>query len=140
MKFAIIVSRFNQSITQKLLEGALSAFKKHKIQQKEISVYWVPGAFEIPYLASRLAEKKKFNAIICLGCILKGETAHNEYISQAVANGIMQISISSKIPITFGILTPDNLKQAQERSGKGSSNKGVEAAEAAILMTEIQWD
>lgn len=140
MKFAVIVSRFNQSITQKLLEGALLAFKKHKIQQNSISVYWVPGAFEIPYLASCLAKTKKFKAIICLGCILKGETAHNEYISQAVANGIMQASISSKIPITFGILTPDNLKQARARAGKSSSNKGVEAAEAAILMTEIQWD
>lgn len=137
MQFAIVVSRFNQNITQRLLKGAQDAFQKQKIQPGSIKLFWVPGAFEIPTLALKLAKSKKFNAIVCLGCVLQGETLHNRYISESVTNGILYASLITGIPITFGILTPNNLKQAMARSGKNSANKGTEAAEAAIEMTHL---
>lgn len=137
MKFAIVVSRYNQNITQRLLTGSLSTFKKHRIPEKQIEIVWVPGAFEIPLLAMRLAKSKKFDGIVCLGCVLRGQTSHHEYISHAVAQGIIQASLLTGVPITLGVLTPDNLKQAMARSGNNSANKGTEAAETAIEMAEI---
>ena len=137
MKFAIVISRYNQNITQRLLKGALEAFSKAGINQTLIQTIWVPGAFEIPSLALKLAKSKKYNAIVCLGCVLQGETPHNRYISEAVTKGILYASLTTGIPITFGVLTPNTLKQAMERSGKNSANKGTEAAEAAIEMAKI---
>ncbi len=135
-KFAIVISRYNQSITQGLLNGALGSFKRHGISQNQIDVFWVPGSFEIPLVCKKIS-KKKYGAIVTLGCILKGETTHNHYIAQTVTKGLLQISLQSQIPITFGILTPNTRAQALARSGKGSINKGSEAAEAAILMANL---
>lgn len=137
MKFAVVVSRFNQGITQRLLEGALSAFRKNRIEERSVRVVWVPGAFELPVTARKLASSGKYDAVVCLGCVLQGETPHQRYISAAVAYGITRSSLSTGIPITFGVLTPDTRKQALARSGSGSANKGLEAAEAAIEMGRI---
>jgi 6,7-dimethyl-8-ribityllumazine synthase len=137
--FAIVVSRFNQSITQKLLNGALASLKKHHVPEKAVEVVWVPGAYEIPLMAQSLAKSKKFQAVICLGCVLKGQTPHNLYIAEAVANGIMNAALTTGIPITFGILTPNTYAQALARSGDNSANKGSEAAEAAFEMAQLLY-
>ncbi len=137
MKFAICVSRFNQQISQRLLECALLTFKKNRILEKDIRIVWVPGAFEIPLAAQKLAQTKKYNAIVCLGCVLRGETSHNQYISLAASSAIMKLSLKYEIPVTFGILTPNNRKQALARSEKNSANKGMEATEAALEMVEL---
>lgn len=134
IKAAVVVSRFNQGITQSLLEGSLRVFKKHGIAESSVKVVWVPGAFEIPLAALKLARSKKYAAVVCLGCVLKGETDHNKYIAEAAAQGIMDVSLQTGIPIAFGILTPDSLEQARERSGNGSANKGEESAEAVLEM------
>ena len=136
MKFAIIVSRFNQSITEKLLQGSLKILKQNKISDQDIQVIQVPGAYEIPLMALKTTQTKKYAGIICLGCILKGETTHNHYIAESVAQGIMQISLQTGTPIAFGIITPNNLKQANERSENNSANKGAESAEAILEMIE----
>lgn len=142
-RFAIVVSRFNQNITQRLLRGALNSFRKQGFDPAFIPVYWVPGAFEIPVLALKLAkgisypQSKKFDAIVCLGCVLQGKTPQNRYIAEAVAQGLQFASLTSGLPITFGILTPKTIQQAFKRSENNSANKGSEAAEAAIEMAKI---
>ncbi len=133
--FGIVVSRFNQGVTQQLLDGALRALKENGVPASDIRVVWVPGAFEIPLAAQRLAASKKFSAVIGLGCVLKGQTDHNRYISQACADGLMRVMLDTGVPVAFGVLTPDNLKQARERAGRNSANKGSEAAYAALEMT-----
>ncbi|MBI4218024.1 MAG: 6,7-dimethyl-8-ribityllumazine synthase [Elusimicrobia bacterium] len=137
VRYAIVVSRYNQSITQRLLSGAILTFRKHRIPESAITVVWVPGAFEIPLIADRLARSKRYSAVICLGCVLKGETQHHVYICQTVAAGILEISLKNGIPVTFGVLTPDNMKQALARSGNNSANKGTESAESAIEMVTL---
>lgn len=137
MKFAICVSRYNQQISQRLLEGSLDSFRKNGVAKKDIRIVWVPGSFEIPLVAQKLALSKKYSAVITLGCVLKGETSHNRYICGAVSKAIMEIGLKSGIPVTFGILTPENRSQAIERSEKNSSNKGCEATEAALDMVNI---
>lgn len=137
MRFAIVVSRFNKNITQRLLEGALTLFTQQGFHKNSLQVFWVPGAFEIPAFAMKLAKSKKFNAIVCLGCVLRGATRHNLYISEAATKGILYASLRTEVPITMGVLTPNTLKQALARSGKGSANKGTEAAEAAIEMAKL---
>jgi 6,7-dimethyl-8-ribityllumazine synthase len=137
MRFAIVVSRTNQSVSQGLLEGALRAFQNHRVKKNSLKILWVPGAFEIPLIAHKLAKSGKFNAVVCLGCVLQGETLHNRYISEAAAIGIARASLSSGVPITFGVLTPHTMEQARARSRQGSQNKGTEAAEAAIEMAEL---
>ena len=137
MNFAIVVSRYNQNITRGLLAGALSAFRKRGISLKSIEVVWVPGAFEIPIAAKKLAKRGKFGAVIALGCVMKGETSHNRHISEAVSHGLMSVALETGIPVTFGVLTPDKKIQAQARSRPNSANKGMEAAVAAIEMVEI---
>ncbi len=136
LSFGIVVSRYNQGVTQGLLDGAMRALKQNRVPASAVRVVWVPGAFEIPLAAQRLAKSKKVSAVIALGCVLKGQTDHNRYISQACADGLMQIMLQTGVPVTFGVLTPDNLKQARERSGSGSANKGSEAAYAALDMVE----
>lgn len=137
MKFAVVVSRYNHPITQGLLNGALAAFRAHKIPQASVKVIWVPGAFEIPFAVKKLAGTGNPNAVIALGCVLKGETPHNHYISETVARALMRIALETGIPVSFGVLTPNTLAQARARSGKSSANKGAEAAEAAIEMAEL---
>ncbi len=136
-KFGIVVSRFNEFITGKLLEGAVDAIKRHDGDDKDIGIYWVPGAFEIPYVASKLAKSKKYDAVICLGAIIKGSTTHNEYIAAEVSKGVAAAAMESGIPVVFGVLTTENLEQAIERAGTKSGNKGAEAAMSAIEMVNL---
>ncbi len=136
-KFAIIVSRFNEFIGQNLLEGALDCLKKHNCSEENIDIIKVPGAFEIPFAAQKLAEQKKYNAIICLGAVIRGATPHFDFVANSASNGISQVSLKYNIPIAFGVLTTDNIEQAIERSGTKSGNKGWDAALTAIEMADL---
>jgi 6,7-dimethyl-8-ribityllumazine synthase len=136
-KFALICSRFNEFITSKLLDGATDTLVRHGVKDSEIEVFWVPGSFEITYLASKLAKKKKYDAIICLGAVIKGDTSHWEHIAREVTKGIAQISLSTGIPVIYGVITPDTLEQAIERAGTKAGNKGRDAALSAIEMVNL---
>ena len=136
-KFAVVVSRFNDAITSRLLEGARAALREAGAQPDHVVAMSVPGAFELPQAARCAAESGSYDAIICLGCVIRGETAHFEYISAAVAHGLMQASGETGVPMAFGVLTTDNLEQAAARSGPGPDNKGREAAAAAIEMATL---
>lgn len=133
LKIGVVVSQFNDNITKSMLEGALETLKENKVKEKNTRVVWVPGSFEIPLACQRLAETKKFNALIALGCVIKGETDHYYYIADGVTDGIMEVILDFNIPIGFGVLMCKNLKQSQARS-RGKHNKGREAAEAALAM------
>src|SRR4030042_2903093 len=136
-KFALVCSRFNEFITSKLLDGAIDTLTRHGVKEDEIEVFWVPGSFEIAYLANKLAQKKRHDAIICLGAVIKGDTSHWEHIAKEVTKGIAQISLATGVPVIYGILTPDTLEQAIERAGTKSGNKGRDAALAAIEMVNL---
>lgn len=136
-KFGIVVSRFNEFITGKLLEGATSTLKRHGAEEHEIEVYWVPGAFEIPFLCLQLAKLKKFDALITLGAVIRGSTPHFDYVCSEVAKGISRVSLDCHIPISFGVLTTENIEQAIERAGSKAGNKGSEAALVAIEMADL---
>lgn len=136
-KFAIIQSRFNEFIGDKLLESALDCLRRHNCEERNITVVKVPGAFEIAVTADKLASQKRFDAIICLGAVIRGATPHFEYISSAVANGISQTALKHGVPVVFGILTTDTVEQAIERSGTKSGNKGWDAAITAIEMADL---
>ncbi len=136
-KFGIVVSRFNEFITSKLLDGALDTLRRHDAEEDKIDVVWVPGGFEIPYAARKLVLSKKYDSVICLGAVIKGDTPHFDYISNEVAKGISQISLSTGVPVIFGIITADNLEQAIERAGAKSGNKGASAALSAIEMVDL---
>ncbi len=136
-KFAIVVSRFNEFITSKLLGGAMDCLLRHKCSEKNIDTFWSPGSFEIPLIAKKLAECKKYDAVICLGVILKGDTMHNHYVSSEVAKGIAQVSLNTGIPISFGIVNADTLEQAIERAGTKAGNRGFESALSAIEMVDL---
>ena len=135
--FAIVVSRFNEFISSKLLEGALDCLQRHNADDKKITVVWVPGSFEIPLLAHKLASSKKYEAVICLGAVIRGDTPHNEYIATEVTKGIAQIGLQTGVPVILGVITPDNLEQAIERAGTKLGNKGFEAAMTAIEMANL---
>ena len=137
LRFGIIVSRFNDLITSNLLNGALSALKEQKADEEDIEVIRVPGAFEIPQAAKKLCSTRNFDAIICLGAVIKGGTPHFEYISAETSRGINQVGLEFNIPVLFGVLTTNNLEQAVERSKPDSSNKGREAALAAVEMVNL---
>lgn len=136
-KFAIIQSRFNEFIGDKLLEAAIDCLRRHHCEERNITVVKVPGAFEIPVTADRLASQKRFDAIICLGAVIRGATPHFEYISAAVSNGISQTALKHGIPVIFGILTTDTVEQATERAGTKSGNKGWDAAMTGIEMADL---
>lgn len=136
-KFGIVCSRFNEFISQKLLEGALDGLKRHGVKDEEITIAWVPGSFEIPYAAKKMAESKKYDAVICLGAVIRGATPHFDYIANEVAKGVAQIAVVTGIPTIFGVITTDNLEQAVERAGTKSGNKGRDAAQAAIEMVNL---
>lgn len=136
-RFAIVVSRFNSFITERLLEGAMDALKRHGADEKQITVYKVPGAFEIPLVAKLLAKKKEIDAIICLGTVIKGATPHFHYVASEVTKGIAQASLEIEKPISFGIITSDSIEQAIERAGTKSGNKGYDAATSAIEMVNL---
>ena len=135
--YAVIVSRFNDFITGKLLEGALDTLKRHNVKDDEISVIWVPGAFEIPVMTQKIASLKKYDSIICLGALIRGQTPHFDYISSEVTKGIAHVSLQFMVPITYGLITSDTLEQAIERAGTKAGNKGADAAKSAIEMTNL---
>ncbi|MFA5871884.1 MAG: 6,7-dimethyl-8-ribityllumazine synthase [Parcubacteria group bacterium] len=135
LKIGIIVSRFNDDITKKMLTGALSCLKENGVKDENIKTTWVPGSFEIPLACERMAASKKYDALVALGCIVKGETDHNYFIAAEVSRGIMDTMLEYSLPIGFGIITTNNLKQAQERSTV-KNNKGREATEAVLMMIE----
>ena len=132
IRVAIIASRFNDLITDRLLAGAIDTFRRHGVADDRITVVRVPGAFEIPLPAKRLAESGRFNAVVCLGAVIQGETSHHEYINHPMASAIMQASLSSGVPVTFGVLTCSSMEQALDRAGGKAGNKGIEASLAAI--------
>ena len=135
--FAIVVSRFNEVVTQRLLEGAIDTLKRHAVADDCITVVWVPGSFEIPLVADKLAKSGQYMAICCLGAVIQGETTHDKYINQQVAEGIMRAGQSSGVPVLFGVLTCQNLQQALDRAGGKAGNKGSETALAAIEMVNV---
>ena len=136
-KFAIVVSRFNEFITSKLVKGAEDILKRHCVSDNDISSYWVPGAFEIPAVAKKIADSANFDAVICLGCVIKGDTVHFDYVCAEVSKGVALLGFNSKIPVIFGILTTDSIEQAIERAGTKAGNKGSEAAMNAIEMVSL---
>lgn len=136
-KFCIILSRFNDFIGSKLLEGALDELKRHGVSEDNIDIVKVPGAFEIPITAMKFAKAGKYNAIITLGAVIKGATAHFDYVSAEVSKGIAQVSLQTGVPVIFGVLTTDNIEQAIERAGTKAGNKGSEAAKSAIEMANL---
>lgn len=136
-RFGIAASRFNEFITAKLLEGACDTLMRHGVAENNIETVWVPGSFEIPYVAQRLAKSKKYDAIICLGTVIRGSTPHFDYIANETAKGIAKVSLDSGIPCIFGVITADTLEQAIERAGTKDGNKGRDAALCAIELANL---
>ncbi|MBI5849128.1 MAG: 6,7-dimethyl-8-ribityllumazine synthase [Nitrospirae bacterium] len=137
LKFAIIVSRFNDFITGKLLDGAVDALLRHGAKDEDIDVVKVPGAFEIPLAAKKVAEKGSYQAVICLGTVIRGATPHFDYVAAEVSKGVASASLDTGVPIAFGVLTTDTIEQAVERAGTKSGNKGFDAAVTAIEMAQV---
>lgn len=137
LKFAIIVSRFNDFITQKLFDGAVDALLRHGATEEDIEIFKVPGSFEIPLTAKKIAQKGSYDSIICLGTIIRGATPHFEYVASETAKGIAVVSLETGIPVAFGIITADTIEQAVERAGTKSGNKGWDAALVAIEMAQL---
>ncbi len=137
LKFGVVISRFNEFITQKLLEGARDALLRHGVSEGNIDVAWVPGAFEIPLAAQRLVQTKRYDAVICLGAVVRGATPHFEYIAAEVSKGIAKVGLDAGLPVSYGIITADTLEQAIERAGTKSGNKGFDAAVDAIEMANL---
>ena len=137
MSFAIVVSRFNDLITQRLVDGACDTVVRHGGDANRIDIVWVPGSFEIPLAAQKLAKSGNYGAVICLGAVIQGSTSHHEYINSQVAAGIMQVMKETQIPVTFGVITCENMEQALDRAGGKVGNKGTEAALAAIEMVSL---
>ena len=137
MSIAIVASRFNDMITKELLEGALDCLKRHGAAEKDIHVYWVPGAFEIPRIAREVASTKKFDGVICLGAVIRGATPHFDMVAAEVSKGVARLSIESEVPVIFGILTTDSIEQALERAGTKAGNKGWDAALNMIEMANL---
>jgi 6,7-dimethyl-8-ribityllumazine synthase len=137
LKYGIVVGRFNEFITSKLLGGALDALKRHGVDEDEIEVAWVPGAFEIPLIAQKMAESKKYDAVITLGAVIRGSTPHFDYVCSEVSKGVSAISLKTGVPTIFGVLTTDSIEQAVERAGTKAGNKGWEAASTAIEMANL---
>lgn len=137
LKFGIIVGRFNEFIGGKLLSGAIDALKRHGANEDDIEITWVPGAFEIPLIAKKMAKSNKYDAVICLGAVIRGSTPHFDYVSSEVSKGIAGVSLDTEIPVIFGVLTTDTIEQAIERAGTKAGNKGYEAAVTAIEMANL---
>ena len=136
-KFGIVVSRFNEFISNKLVEGALDTLNRHGVEDRDVVVAWVPGSFEIPIIAKSMATSEKYDAVVCLGAVIRGETPHFDYISQEAAKGIAKVALDSETPCIFGIITADTLEQAIERAGTKDGNKGRDAALSAIEMANL---
>lgn len=137
MKVALVAARFNEFITAKLIGGALDGLKRHGVPEEAIHLAWVPGAFEIPLIASKMAKSGKYDAVICLGAVIRGSTSHYDYVCSEVSKGIAQVSLASDIPVMFGVLTTENIEQAIERAGSKAGNKGFDCAVGAIEMVNL---
>ena len=137
VKIAIVVARFNDFITSKLLEGALDALRRHEVTEDAIDIAWVPGAFEIPLIAAKLAKTNQYDAVICLGAVIRGGTTHYDYVCSEVSKGIAHVSLTYDLPVMFGVLTTENIEQAIERAGSKAGNKGFDAAIGAIEMMSL---
>ncbi|MEI7024609.1 6,7-dimethyl-8-ribityllumazine synthase [Paenibacillus sp. y28] len=137
LRYGIVVGRFNEFISTKLLGGALDALKRHGVQEEEIAVAWVPGAFEIPFIAQKMAESGKYDAVITLGAVIRGSTPHFDYVCNEAAKGVAAIGLKTGVPTIFGVLTVDSIEQAVERAGTKAGNKGWEAAVTAIEMVNL---
>jgi 6,7-dimethyl-8-ribityllumazine synthase len=136
-RFAIVAARFNETITGRLVEGATSAFQRCGAQTEDVPVYWVPGAFELPLAAHELARSGRFQAVVALGCVIRGETPHFDYVAGEAARGIMEAGLATGVPISFGVITAETLQQAEDRAGGKHGNKGEDAALAAIEMASF---
>lgn len=137
IKVGIVVARFNEFITSKLLSGALDALKRMNVKESDIEIAWVPGAFEIPLIASKMAKSKKYDTVICLGAVIRGSTSHYDYVCSEVSKGIAHVTLTSDIPVMFGVLTTENIEQAIERAGTKAGNKGFDCAQSAIEMVNL---
>ena len=137
LKFAIVASRFNEFITSKLLGGALDALHRHEAKDEDIDVAWVPGAFEIPVVAKKMAESGKYDAVIALGAVIRGSTTHYDYVCNEVSKGVAQVGLQTGVPTIFGVVTTENIEQAVERAGTKAGNKGTDAAMAAMEMANL---
>ena len=140
MKVGIVVSRFNEFITNKLLGGAVDGLVRHGVAENNITTAWVPGAFEIPLVASKMAKSGKYDAVICLGAVIRGSTSHYDYVCNEVSKGIATVSLESGVPVLFGVLTTENIEQAIERAGTKAGNKGYDCATSAIEMVNLIRD
>lgn len=136
-KFGVVVSRFNEFLSSKLVDGAIDTLEQHGVQENSIDIVWVPGSFEIPIITQKIARSKKYDAVICLGTIIRGDTPHFDYIASEVAKGVSKVSLDTGVPCVFGIITADNLEQAIERTGTKQGNKGRDAALSAIEMANL---
>ncbi|HHX77820.1 MAG TPA: 6,7-dimethyl-8-ribityllumazine synthase [Firmicutes bacterium] len=136
-RFGIVVSRFNEFLSQKLLSGALDALKRHEVEEENKEISWVPGAFEIPLAAQKMAMSRRYNAIICLGVVIRGATPHFEYVAGEVAKGVARVGLDTGVPAIFGVITSDTIEQAIERAGTKAGNKGWDAAIGAIEMADL---
>ena len=137
IRIGIFVARFNEFITSKLLGGAVDCLKRHNVDEDSIDVAWVPGAFEIPLIASKMAKSGKYDAVICLGAVIRGSTSHYDYVCSEVSKGVASVSLNSDIPVMFGVLTTDTIEQAIERAGTKAGNKGYDCASGAIEMVNL---
>ena len=137
LKIGIVAARFNEFIVSKLIGGAEDALKRHGVREEDIELAWVPGAFEIPLIAQKMANSKKYDAVICLGAVIKGATSHYDYVCAEVSKGIATVSLNSNIPVMFGVLTTDSIEQAIERAGTKAGNKGFDVAVSAIEMCNV---
>ena len=137
IKIGIVAARFNEFITSKLLSGAIDGLERHNVAKNDIDVAWVPGAFEIPLIAKKMAESGKYDAVICLGAVIRGATSHYDYVCNEVSKGVASVSLSSGIPVMFGVVTTENIEQAIERAGTTAGNKGYDCALGAIEMVNL---
>ena len=137
IRVGIVASRFNEFITNKLVGGALDGLKRHNVDEAQVDVAWVPGAFEIPVVAKKMAKCGKYDAVICVGAVIRGSTSHYDYVCSEVSKGIAQVSLASSVPVMFGVLTTDTIEQAIERAGTKSGNKGFDCATGAIEMVNL---
>ena len=137
IKVGIVAARFNEFITSRLLSGAMDGLSRHGVKEDEVDLAWVPGAFEIPLIASKMAKSRKYDAIICVGAVIRGSTSHYDYVCSEVSKGIAQVSLANDLPVMFGVLTTDTIEQAIERAGTKAGNKGFECAQGAIEMVNL---
>jgi 6,7-dimethyl-8-ribityllumazine synthase len=137
LRVAVVVARFNEVITTRLLDGARTALERHGVAVDDVDVAWVPGAFELPVVAKHLAESRRYDAVVCLGAVIRGETAHFDFVAGEAARGVTNVALATGVPVMFGVVTPDTLEQAMERSGGKIGNRGYDAAVGAIEMANL---